>query len=164
MTLPKGFDYSALESGKHTIAHWAGQGVVPVGGRNWSRAAQFLEANLLLPAGTKGPAFLSFKNFDVIKKYNNSTSYALGIHVLAQAFENRKAITKDWPRGDKALTRKQRMALQAALTKQGYDTGGIDGLLGRKSRRAVRAWQRAHNLPADGYVNLSLLKRILLEK
>ena len=164
VALPKGFDYSVLDGPKHTIAHWAGLGIVPVDGRTWSRAAQFLEAKLLLPAGTKGPAFLSFKNFDVIKKYNNSTSYALGIHVLAEALQGRKAISRDWPRGDKALTRAQRKALQAALNRQGYDTGGIDGLLGRKSRRAIRAWQRAHGLPADGYVNHELLRKILLAR
>ena len=161
VNIPKGFNFNTLEDGKKTVSAWSGLGILPVGGQNWSKQAVFLEAKLLLPAGIKGPAFLSFKNFDVIKKYNNSTSYALGIEVLAQAFQAHKAIIRDWPRTDKPLDRAQRKALQAALTKQGYDTGGIDGLLGRKSRQAVRAWQKARNLPADGYVNLALLKQIL---
>ncbi len=158
--LPDGFDYSLLESGGRTVTGWAGFGIVPIG-RSWSREDLFLHARLLLPAGRKGPAFLTFKNFAVIKRYNNSTSYAMGVHALAELFQGKTPIVQDWPRGDKALTFAQRKALQRALTRQGYTTGGVDGMIGPNSRKALRAWQRAHGLPADGYANLALLKKII---
>ncbi len=159
--LPTGFNYGLSDGTKRTISGWAAMGVRPVGGKNWSRDALFLEAKLLMPAGAKGPVFLTFKNFDVIKKYNNSTSYALGITVLAESLQGKKTITRNWPRQDKPLTRSHKKALQQALTHQGYSTGGIDGMIGPNSRRAIRAWQRANKLPADGYVNQALLRRIL---
>ncbi len=159
--LPKGFDYGLSDGTKRTVSGWAGMGVRPVSGQNWSKDDMFLEAKLLIPAGTKGPVFLSFKNFDVIKKYNNSTSYALGINVLAESLQGRRAIIRDWPRGDEMLSFTDKKNMQAALTRLGYDTGGIDGQIGPNSRKAVRAWQRANGLPADGYVEQRLLSKIM---
>ena len=158
--LPKGFDYGLSDGTKRTISGWSALGVRPVGGKTWSNDALFLEAKLLIPAGAEGPIFLSFKNFDVIKKYNNSTSYALGINMLADGFQGKTTITQAWPRHDTPLSLSERKKLQQALTDQGFSTGGVDGLIGTNSRRAIRAWQRAHNVPADGYVNKTLLARI----
>ncbi|HHL43490.1 MAG TPA: lytic murein transglycosylase [Hellea balneolensis] len=159
--LPKGFDMALADGVTRSISGWAGLGVVPMNGQNWSNQALFLEAKLLVPAGAKGPIFLSFKNFDVIKKYNNSTAYALGIAALAHGFQDKTMIIADWPTNDVPLTRSQRIKLQQALTKQGFDTGGVDGILGPKSRRAIRAWQKANHLPVDGYVNIDLYGRII---
>ncbi len=159
--LPAGFNYGLSDGTKRTISGWSAMGVRPVGGKNWSKQALFLNAKLLMPAGVNGPVFLTFKNFDVIKKYNNSTSYALGITVLAESLQGKKTITTDWPRQDKPLLRNHKKALQQALTNQGYSTGGIDGMIGPNSRRAIRAWQRANGLAADGYVNQALLRKIL---
>ena len=97
----------------------------------------------------------------MIKKYNNSTSYALGITVLAETLQGNTPITKDWPRSDKALSLTNKKDLQAALTRQGFDTKGVDGQIGPNSMRAIRAWQRANGVPADGYVNQTLLTKIL---
>jgi len=159
--LPKGFNFNLSNGSKRTISTWAGMGVRSVSGQNWSNDALFLEAKLLLPAGADGPVFLTFKNFDVIKKYNNSTSYALGINVLADHLHGKQTITRDWPRSDKPLSLTDKKNLQTALSRQGYGTGGIDGMIGPSSRRAIRAWQHANGVPADGYVNKALLKKII---
>ncbi len=159
--LPKGFDYSLANNTKKTISGWAALGIRDVGGKNWSRDAMFLEAKLLIPAGANGPIFLTFKNFDVIKKYNNSTSYALGITVLAKSYQGQTAIQRDWPRGDIPLTLTDRKNLQRALTRQGFNTKGVDGQIGPNSRRAIRAWQKANGYPVDGYVEKKLLAKIL---
>ena len=161
VTLPAGFDYGLSDGTKRTISGWTALGVRPVNGKNWSQDAMFLDAKLLVPAGANGPIFLTFKNFDVIKKYNNSTSYALGITVLAETLQGNTPITKDWPRSDKALSLTNKKDLQAALTRQGFDTKGVDGQIGPNSMRAIRAWQRANGVPADGYVNQTLLTKIL---
>jgi membrane-bound lytic murein transglycosylase B len=159
--LPLGFEYGLADGTKRTVSGWTGMGVGPISGQNWSKDAMFLEAKLLIPAGAKGPTFLTFKNFDVIKKYNNSTSYALGITVLAEGMQNRRAIQTSWPKLDKPLSRTDKEDMQRALTRQGFDTKGVDGQIGPNTRRAIRAWQKTNGLPADGYVEQNLLRRML---
>ena len=164
--LPQGFDFSHSNGSggngiKRTVAGWSGLGVRSVNGQNWSNEALFLEAKLFLPAGKNGPAFLTFKNFDVIKKYNNSNLYSMGIASLGETLAGKQAIKRPWPRSDKALSLTDRKNLQRALTRLGYDTGGVDGILGRNSRKAISAWQKTNGLSADGYVNQALLKLIL---
>jgi len=161
VALPGGFDYGLSDGTKRTVSGWTALGVRPINGQNWSKQASFLEAKLLIPAGAKGPTFLTFKNFDVIKRYNNSTSYALGINVLAEGMQGNRAIVRSWPKLDKPISRSDKEDMQRALTRQGYDTKGIDGQVGPNTRRAIRAWQKANGLPADGYVEQNLLQRIL---
>ncbi|MGB0907550.1 MAG: lytic murein transglycosylase [Maricaulaceae bacterium] len=159
--LPSGFDYAQSDGRKKNINEWTAQGVAPINGQRWSTDAGFLDAKLLVPAGAKGPIFLTFKNFDVIKKYNNSTSYALGIGVLSEALRGKKAITKAWPRSDKPVGRSDLKRMQEKLTALGYDTKGADGIVGPNTRRAIRAWQSTKGLAADGYIEQKLFKRIM---
>jgi len=42
--------------------------------------------------------------------------------------------------------------IQAALKNAGFYDGNIDGISGRKTRRAIREFQKANNLSADGIV------------
>lgn len=55
------------------------------------------EARLLCPAGEEGPLFLVTKNFDVIKKYNNSTSYALGVSLISDLIAGGEGLRRSWP-------------------------------------------------------------------
>ena len=56
--------------------------------------------------------------------------------------------------------------IQAALKNAGYYQGEVDGKLGRKTRRAIRAFQKANNLHADGKVgkNTWIVLKEYLEK
>ena len=162
ITLPEDKNNSALFDGtERTVSNWTRLGIAPVNGKNWANKDLFLKAKLIAPAGIRGPVFLTFKNFDVIKKYNNSTSYALGVHGLAQSFAGKRAFVRDWPRADKALNLSERKSLQAALNAQGYNVGVVDGIIGRNTKKAIRRWQRNHGLIADGYVNHVVLKKII---
>ena len=161
IALPADFDYSLSDGTKKTVNEWTALGVAPVSGQRWSTEAGFLNAKLLVPAGHKGPKFLTFKNFDVIKRYNNSTSYALGIGVLASALDGQAAIRTPWPRDDEQLSRSDKEAMQRRLTELGYDTKGVDGQIGPNSRRAIRAWQQANGIVADGYMEQALFKRLM---
>jgi len=161
IALPAGFDYILSDGSKRTVNEWTALGVRPAGGQNWSQGAGFLDAKLLVPAGHKGPKFLTFKNFDVIKKYNNSTSYAMGITQLAETFQGVRLFSTPWPRADKQISFTQKKQMQARLTALGYDTKGVDGQIGPNSRRAIRAWQKANGLVADGYVNLSVWTKMM---
>ncbi len=159
--LPAGFDYSLSDGRKMTVSRWAALGAAPVQGGGFTPAASNIDAKLYVPAGSKGPALLTFKNFDVIKRYNNSNSYAMGITALALGFDGKQAIVTPWPESDEALSLSQKKKLQEALTKQGYNTGGVDGLIGPNSMKAIRAWQSANGVIADGYVEKRLWLRIL---
>jgi len=58
------------------------------------------------------------------------------------------------------LSREEKLALQNALAARGYDPGPADGVVGSRTRAALRAWQKAVGLPADGFPTLALLARL----
>lgn len=57
----------------------------------------------------------------------------------------------------------ERQRLQLALTAQGFDTRGSDGVLGPRSREMIAAWQGARGLPATGYLDGGQQQRLLRE-
>jgi membrane-bound lytic murein transglycosylase B len=111
---------------------------------------------LVLVAGWRGPAFVVTCNFDAILAYNQSNAYALSVGVLADEVAQRAARPESWPL-ERALLRDERIELQRRLNAAGFDTNGIDGILGRGSVLAVRAYQLRHGLRADGHGNRALL-------
>jgi membrane-bound lytic murein transglycosylase B len=159
--LPNGFDYSDVETVRKPVAEWVAIGVMPANGMMYSPAAEALDAKLLAPAGHRGPKFLTFRNFDAIKKYNNSTSYVMGISSLGDALIGETAIRNPWPESDQPISFEDKKAMQRRLTALGYNTGGVDGQVGPATRRAIRAWQSANGVPADGYVEQTLFRRIM---
>ncbi|GGX65699.1 murein transglycosylase [Litorimonas cladophorae] len=161
--LPANFDYSVTDGSKKTINEWTAIGVEPVSGQRWNASAGFLDAKLIAPGGARGPKFLTFKNFDVLRRYNNSTSYVMGISILADALERKPGIQQDWPRDDVAISFEDKKAMQQKLTDLGFSTGGVDGRIGPNSRRAIRAWQAANGLVADGYIEQRLFQRLMAQ-
>ena len=112
------------------------------------------------PAGVRGPAFLVGPNFRTLLRYNNSTSYALAVSLLAQRIGGGPGVQAAWPRDLLPLTRDQLKALQQALNDRGLNAGDVDGQMGPATRQALRAWQRSRNLPADGFPTLDQLARL----
>jgi membrane-bound lytic murein transglycosylase B len=156
--LPAGFDVGRADAAvRQPSVLWAGEGVQTSSG---APLPQFAEATLLLPAGATGPAFLVGPNFQVILRYNNSTSYALAVGLLAQRLAGDPGVQAPWPRDLVALSRQQLMALQTALSQRGFDSGAPDGVMGPATRSAIRGYQRSVGLPADGYPTLELLQRL----
>ncbi len=159
--VPNNFDYRLADGRKKTVSEWRALGVTPTNGMAFSPQAQALKAKLLVPTGGNGPKLLTFKNYDAIKRYNNSTSYVLGITVLANAYRGRDIITTAWPKNDLPLSFTNRKRLQESLTQLGYNTKGVDGQIGPNSRKAIRAFQSDNQMPADGYATPQLLKHVL---
>jgi membrane-bound lytic murein transglycosylase B len=162
VTLPEGFDYALADVDvTKAVIEWAGAGVKGV---NVSLSADYdpnTRGRIFLPAGAKGPAFIVFENFEAILKYNRSTSYALAVGLLADHLAGReKPIAGAWPRTDRALSLDERKALQQALKDKGFDPGPIDGVVGAGTKKALKAWQKSANLPADGYASLDMLTRL----
>ena len=118
------------------------------------------DGRLFFPAGLKGPIFLVTSNFDIIKTYNASTSYALAVALLGDAVEGGAELKAAWPKKDGALSESQVRRLQADLKRMGYNVGEIDGMVGDSLRSAIRAYQEHNGLAPDGYADLALLSRI----
>jgi membrane-bound lytic murein transglycosylase B len=157
--LPQGFDFaSARQMERAPLSQWQAMGVQRVSGRPFPRQSDV--GRLYLPAGASGPAFLLLPNFDVIKRYNNSDSYALAVGHLADRILGGGSFATPWPAGDYALNKNQRAELQGLLNRAGFDVGSPDGVVGPKTRAAVLAYQTRVGLPADGHVSGRLLERL----
>ncbi|MCE6960864.1 lytic murein transglycosylase [Cereibacter sphaeroides] len=155
--LPRGFDFSQSGKGlRQPAARWQALGLTTVDGAPLPAG----EAALLLPAGAQGAAFLIYPNFRAIARYNPADVYVIGVGHLADRLRGGPAIAGGWPRGDRALAAAERMELQRLLTAAGHDTGGVDGMIGPNTLAALRAWQKAAGLVADGYANEAILNRL----
>jgi membrane-bound lytic murein transglycosylase B len=154
--LPANFAYELADTDTlKPVAEWRALGVKAASGDALADVPE--NAGILLPAGAHGPAFLVLPNFSMILKYNNATSYALAVALLADRMAGAPPLHHPWPRNEKPLSRSERIQFQANLAKLGFDPGVMDGVLGRKSRTALRQYQKAHGLPADGFPTASLL-------
>ena len=159
--LPAGFDVGRADPAlRQSGAQWAAEGVTAPDGTPLADGADLPDAALLLPAGASGPAFLTGPNFRTLLRYNNSTSYALAVGLLAQRIAGGPGVQAPWPRELQPLTRSQLLEMQAALNERGFASGTPDGVLGPATRGALRGFQRSVGLPADGYPTLELLQRL----
>jgi membrane-bound lytic murein transglycosylase B len=157
--LPSGFDFNAARQIERApLSQWQAMGIHRVSGKAFPRASDV--GRLYMPAGANGPAFLLLPNFDVIKRYNNSDSYALAVGHLADRILGGGNFVTPWPAGDYALTKAQRAELQTLLNRAGFDVGSPDGVVGPKTRAAVLAYQSRSGLAADGHVSGRLLERL----
>ncbi|WEJ59002.1 lytic murein transglycosylase [Devosia sp. FJ2-5-3] len=157
--LPSNFDFaSARQLEKAPLSRWQQMGIARISGKAFPRPED--TARLYMPAGASGPAFLLLPNFDVIKRYNNSDSYALAVGHLADRIIGSGSFVTPWPSGDYALSKAQRAELQTLLARAGYDVGSPDGVIGPKTRAAVMAYQSRIGVAADGHVSGLLLERL----
>jgi lytic murein transglycosylase len=157
--IPEGFQYANGDGRKLTVAAWKAMGITPVIYGSFG-SADALSAELFLPAGSYGPAFLLFDNFFVIKRYNNADSYALAIGLLADRLAGRPEMTRPWPTEIQMLTQQQARDLQAGLNKLGFSAGSVDGIIGRGTRAALQKFQTSKGLVADGFPTLQMLEQV----
>ena len=147
--LPPNFDYGQMGlKHRRPLAEWAQQGLrTAFDGR---LPGADVKAALLLPTGAQGPAFLVYDNFDVIMGWNRSEFYALAVGHLADRINGAGRLKRTPPPLPRLSLDKVR-ALQSQLNAEGFDAGDADGILGPATRYAIRAFQRAQGLVADGY-------------
>jgi lytic murein transglycosylase len=158
VTLPSGFDYAlANRAIKKAPSDW---GKLGIRGMDGKAVPNHGEASILLPAGAQGAAFMIFKNFDVIERYNTADAYVIGVGHLSDRLKGGAEIQASWPRGDRALKFDERIELQELLTSKGFDTQKIDGKIGPLTIEAVRGFQRSIDMVPDGYASLDILKRL----
>jgi lytic murein transglycosylase len=142
---------------QHPRSQWAAWGVTRADGKPLQR--DNLPASLILPMGRTGPAFLAFNNFQAYLQWNQSLMYSL----TAAYYATRLAGAPPMHRGAAhipTLSIDQNRQLQMLLTRMGYDVGRIDGVLGEKSRAAIRTVQIKFGIPADSWPTAELLARL----
>jgi membrane-bound lytic murein transglycosylase B len=154
--LPSGFDYSqASLRVRKPLAEWQQAGVRRIGGGNLPDAE--FQTSLVVPAGHKGPAFAVYGNFRRIMRWNHSILYALSVGHLADRFVGRPGISVPRPTNDRRISISMIKEIQAHLNQRGYKAGKPDGVVGKGTRAAIRAFQKTKNVPADGHVTAELL-------
>ncbi len=157
VTVPAGYAGPTGRDAKAPLARWDARGVRRADG---SRLAGAGEAGLLLPAGAAGPGFLVFANFDAIYAYNHAESYALAISHLADRIAGYPALRTPWPTDDPGLSRAERRALQERLVAAGFDIGEVDGLIGPRTRAAIRAAEERLGLEPTGRAGRRILEAL----
>ncbi|SNR67937.1 lytic murein transglycosylase [Puniceibacterium sediminis] len=156
--LPTAFDASLAGRGKRrSVGEWNALGIRAVTG---GPVPDHGPAALLLPSGVAGPAFLAFRNFDIILRYNNSENYGIGIGYLSDRIAGAPLLTARFPPDRFGLTIEDRQRLQQRLTALGFDTGGSDGVIGPKSEEAIRAYQASRGLLVTGQPSRELLVQL----
>ncbi len=160
VVLPQGFDY-ALADGKtqRGLSSWEAFGVRRPGGGRLAPGAD--SGALVLPAGWQGPAFLVFRNYLAIRRWNNSQLYAISVGHLADRIAGFGPLSVNAPPdGGQRLTVAEVREIQTRLNALGYNSGSPDGKVGPMTRGALRAYQRDQGLPADGFPTVALLRRL----
>lgn len=156
--LPEDFDYTLSgRDQRRPVAAWARMGVRPTHG---DALPDLSGAAILLPAGADGPTFLIGRNFDAILRYNNATSYALGVGLLADRIAGRPGLQTSWPRNLSALSRQQVKEMQTLLNRLGFEVGTPDGIVGPNTRSGLRAFQRQIGETPDAFPTYALLEAL----
>jgi lytic murein transglycosylase len=159
VALPRGFNYLLADSSRQmTVRQWQSLGVRRADGQAFPRPQD--RAFLLLPAGARGPAFLMLKNFSVIMKYNPAEAYALAIGHLADRMRGGAPFVQAWPRDERVLTLDERYQMQQLLTRRGFAIGEPDGLIGPRTRLAIRDFQASVGQVPDGFASSDVLDRL----
>ncbi len=159
VVLPANFPLEQADmSVEKPVRAWAAMGVKRAGGA--ALPASDEPASIILPAGWRGPAFILYPNFKAVMNWNRSTLYALSVAILAQQIAGGPAVMQPAPSDDEPLSRSTVIDLQTRLTRLGFYTDEADGLLGPKTRSAVRMFQKQIGMPADGHATPQLVARL----
>lgn len=153
--LPAGFNAGlAGRKSSRATADWAAMGVRDMDG---NQVPNHGAASIIIPDGVRGPAFMTFRNFTAITRYNNSESYVIGVGHLSDRILGRAAIRGDFPPDAAGMQIGDRQDMQRRLTAKGFDTEGTDGVIGPKTRAAISSYQSSRGMAVTGEPSLDLL-------
>nr|ABB79949.1 translycolase-related protein [uncultured bacterium pES01019D12] len=157
--LPDSFDYALANTGKaKPLNDWRKLGIKDVFGQPLAKSD--IATSLLVPSGHKGPAFVTYQNFDVIMRWNRSEYYALSVGRLADRIAGAGKLRNTPPDADLKLSNGLVLQLQENLNTLGYDAGEPDGVPGPMTRSAVSRYQQSKGVIADGYLDATILEAI----
>ncbi|WP_339673529.1 lytic murein transglycosylase [Dasania marina] len=152
--LPAAFDYR-LTGLKHSevLSAWQQQGVTRTNGA--ALGGYDMSASILVPMGHTGAAFITYDNFKVIMRWNNSESYAIAVGHLADRTIGGGSLHVSLQTKTPRITPALVTELQSALNAQGFEVGKADGIIGSMTRKALQNFQAREGLVADGYPDYS---------
>ena len=157
--LPGHFDHSQAQPGvRKPVSEWAVLGVTTADDKPLPKSD--LSGAILLPQGHAGPAFLVYRNFDVVMAWNRSVNYALSVLLMADQIQGLPPPRLGRDVDNRTLSRDQVMEMQHRLRARGFEPGDPDGMPGSRTREAIRAYQQSAGLPADGHASVSLLEQL----
>ncbi|MDP3262704.1 MAG: lytic murein transglycosylase [Tabrizicola sp.] len=158
VSLPAGFNTGLLGRGKgKSAAQWSALGVTAASGGPVPAGGSIISGGV--PAFGV-PAFLLTQNFNVILRYNNAENYAIGVGHLSDRLLGRGGIRASFGPDATGMTMADRQELQRRLTAAGFDTEGLDGVIGAKTKAAISGYQASIGLPVTGEPSLELLRRL----
>jgi membrane-bound lytic murein transglycosylase B len=161
VVLPKNFPYHYAGLQKpRALSAWARLGVIDVYGR--PLPTPDMQASLIIPSGYEGPAFLVYQNFKTIMGWNRSEFYALSVGHLADRIAGAGQLHNPPPTDSLKLNRELIKQLQSKLKAKGFKVGKPDGIFGPASRNALREYQQAEGLVADGFIDAEVLAKFAL--
>ncbi|MDC4389147.1 lytic murein transglycosylase [Acinetobacter baumannii] len=151
---------------KKPLSSWSARGVTRIDGSPLIQGplSGSTPAGLMAPAGPSGPVFLVFKNFDAIYSYNAAESYGLAIAHLSDRLRGAGPFVSSWPTDDPGTSRAERREIQQFLINRGYDIGAVDGLIGDKTRVAIRQEQTRLGLNPTGRAGQQILRAFRQEQ
>lgn len=159
VTLPANYDYTLTGTGvRKTVTEWNSLGVTRVDGSPLGNAE--MQGSIVLPAGSRGPAFLVYQNYRTTMVWNRSTFYAISVGHLADRFVGGEPIQQMPSYEERPLSRSEVIELQEILNAQGISVGNPDGIMGSRTRAGVREYQLQAGLPTDGYASFDLLESL----
>jgi lytic murein transglycosylase len=161
--LPEGFDASvAGRRNRQPVSAWSARGIRRIDGTPLAAGpiAPDTPAAILLPTGARGPAFLVTRNFDALFSYNAAESYALAIAHLSDRLRGGGAFVAPWPTDDPGLSRAERRELQRLLIARGHDIGEADGMIGQRTREALKAELALRGIASDGRAGRKALQTL----
>ena len=141
------------------IGEWLRAGFTPARGQHLSAAEQAQPASLLQPEGIYGPAFLTTKNYFVIKEYNFSDLYVLFVGHLSDRMKSPQPFATRWSASTQLRTADVE-AMQQGLTRIGLYKDKIDGKAGMLTRAALGAYQKSAGLKVDCWPSEAVLRSI----
>jgi lytic murein transglycosylase len=139
------------------ITEWLRAGFVPVRGQKLTATEQAQPASLLQPEGIYGPAFLTTKNYFVIKEYNFSDLYVLFVGHLADRMTSPLPFATSWSATTQLRTADVE-AMQRHLTRVGLYKDKLDGKAGMQTRAALGAYQKSAGLKVDCWPSEAVLR------
>jgi lytic murein transglycosylase len=157
---PRGFDCTqGVPDVVQPISEWLKRGFVPAYGRRL-RADELAEAaSVLQPEGIYGPAFLTPKNYFVIKEYNFSDLYVLFVGHVSDRMGDPRHFETPWSQSAPMRTADVE-AMQKGLTARGLYHDKIDGKAGMLTRAALGAYQKANGLNLDCWPTSAVLEHM----
>jgi lytic murein transglycosylase len=154
---PQGIDCTIAEpSVTMPLGEWLKRGYVPTRGRKLSREELTETASLLMPEGSYGPAFLTPKNYYVIKDYNFSDLYVLFVGHLSDRILDPRPFETPWSKTEQMRTADVE-TMQRRLTEIGLYRDKIDGKAGMLTRSALGAYQKQNGLKLDCWPTSAVL-------